>query len=314
MILATKRRCTVLGAGFIGKAVIRNLLLKGNDVSVLDRHICPDEFAGKVTWITADYHEQHSLRTALLGASVAFHLVSSTVPGDQHVDVAKELNENVVGSLHFVDACVAAGIKRIVFASSASVYGIQDCLPINESAPTNPISAHGIHKLTVEKYLLLAHRLHGIEVRVLRIANPYGPDQNLLGRQGFIAIVIGNLLRGTPVPLRDNGSSVRDYIYIDDLAEALVLSGSLDGLPSVINIASGNGYSLQEVVNLMVQLIGHQIVTVPTESRIMDIPSSILDVELARTAMSFVPATGLRAGLIKTLRHHGFHIFVEDVI
>lgn len=314
MTLTTKPRCTVLGAGFIGKAVIRNLLLKGNDVSVLDHHICPSEFVGKVTWITADYHDQNSLRKVLLDASVAYHLVSSTVPGDQNVDVAKELNENVVGSLHFVDACVAAGIKRIVFASSSSVYGIQDCLPINESAPTNPISAHGIHKLTVEKYLLLAQRLYGIEVRVLRIANPYGPEQNVLGRQGFIAIVIGNLLRGAPVSLRDNGSSVRDYIYIDDVAEALVLSGSLDGLPSVINIASGKGYSLQEVINLMERLLGHQIATAPTESRIMDIPSSILDVELARTAMYFVPTTGLRVGLIKTLRHHGFDISNEDVI
>jgi UDP-glucose 4-epimerase len=314
MTLTTKPHCTVLGAGFIGKAVIRNLLLKGNDVSVLDRHICPSEFSGKVTWITADYHDQNSLGKVLLDASVAYHLVSSTVPGDQHIDVTKELNENVVGSLHFVDACVAAGIKRIVFASSSSVYGIQDCLPINESAPTNPISSHGIHKLTVEKYLLLAQRLYGIEVRVLRIANPYGPEQNVLGRQGFIAIVIGNLLRGTPVSLRDNGSSVRDYIYIDDVAEALVLSGSLDGLPSVINIASGKGHSLQEVLNLMERLIGHQIATVPTESRIMDVPSSILDIELSRTAMYFVPTTGLRVGLIKTLRHHGFDISNEDVI
>lgn len=313
MTLNTKRRCAVLGAGFIGKSVIRNLLLKGYDVSVLDHHICPDEFAGKVNWITGDYHNRNLLDQALQGASVAYHLVSSTVPGDSHVDMAMEITENVVGTLRLVDVCLAAGVKRIVFASSSSVYGMQDQLPINESAPTNPISAHGIHKLTIEKYLLLAHRLHGIEVRVLRIANPYGPDQDLLGRQGFIAIVIGNLMRDIPVSLRDKGSAVRDFIYIDDLAEALVLSGSLDGLPSVINIASGKGYSLQEVVNLIAQLIGHKIVTVPIESRMMDIPISILDVELARSAMSFIPATGLREGLSKTLRHHGFNISDADV-
>ncbi len=86
------------------------------------------------------------------------------------------------------------------------------------------------------------------------------------------------------------------------------------GKPSVINIASDKGYSLQEVLNLMERLIGQQIATVPTESRIMDIPSSILDVELARTAMYFVPTIGLRVGLIKTLRHHGFDISNEDVI
>ncbi|OYY42796.1 MAG: hypothetical protein B7Y56_12500 [Gallionellales bacterium 35-53-114] len=162
----------VIGAGFIGRAVIRNLLSQGYEIRVLDRHACPDEFAQKTTWVTGNFHDKNALDEVLQSASVAYHLVSSTVPGDQHVDVAMELNENVVGALRFVDACLLAGVKRIVFASSASVYGLQHKLPIIESAGTNPISAHGIHKLTIEKYLLLAQHLHGIEVRIARIANP----------------------------------------------------------------------------------------------------------------------------------------------
>lgn len=298
----------VIGAGFIGKAVIRNLLLKGYDIRVLDRHACPDEFAQIVTWVTGNFHDKNPLGRVLQGASVAYHLVSSTVPGDQHVDVAMELNENVVGALCFVDACLVAGVKRIVFASSASVYGLQDRLPIIESAATNPISAHGIHKLTIEKYLLLAQHLHGIEVRIARIANPYGPEQSVMGRQGFIAIAIGCLLSDAPLSLRDTGRSIRDFIYIDDLAEVLGLCGTLDDLPSIINIGSGKGYSLRDVVDLMEQLIGRQIAIVSMESRAVDIPISVLDIGLAHSAISFKHSTLLREGLEKTFLHHGIHL------
>lgn len=313
MTLTTKQRYAVFGAGFIGKSVIRNLLAKGNEVSVLDRNACTEEFSGKVTWVTGNFDDKRAVGQALQGVTVAYHLVSSTVPGDQHVDVAKELNENVVGSLHFIDSCLAAGVKRIVYASSSSVYGLQDHFPIGESAPTNPISHHGIHKLTTEKFLLLAHHLHGIEVRVARIANPYGPEQSIFGRQGFIAIVIGSLINEVPLQLRDMGRSIRDFIYIDDLAEALGLCGSVDGLPSIINIGAGVGKSLREVVDVMEKLIGRKIVTVSTESRIVDIPVSVLDICLAKSAMSFLPRIGLSEGLAMTLQHHGFDVSASAV-
>ncbi|MEI6756610.1 MAG: NAD-dependent epimerase/dehydratase family protein [Chlorobium sp.] len=303
-----KKRFAIIGAGFIGKSVIRNLLSKDIDVSILDRHVCPDEFVEHVRWISGSFYDQSALSQALQGVSVAYHFVSTTVPGDQHTDVAMELNENVVGALHFVDACLAAGVKRIVFASSASVYGLQDSLPINELAPTNPISAHGIHKLMVEKFLLLAHHLHGIEVRILRIANPYGPGQSLVGRQGFIAMVIGHHLRNIPLMLRDDGRPIRDFIYIDDLAEASVQAGLRDGLPFVINIATGHGYSLRDVISVIEKLTDKHVVIVPTESRIVDIPISVLDVKLAHSAMSFSASTCLYEGLFKTLLYHGFQV------
>jgi UDP-glucose 4-epimerase len=301
-------RFAVIGAGFIGKSLIRNLLVKGCEINVLDRHGCPDEFIGKVTWFTGNFHDRSALDLALHGAAVAYHLVSTTVPGDQNIDVAKELNENVVGSLHLVTACLSAGVKRIVFASSSSVYGKQDYFPISELASTNPISAHGIHKLTVEKFLLLAKHFNGIDVRVFRMANPYGPDQSILGRQGFVAIAIGNILRGIPLPLSDKGRLVRDFIYIEDLAEALVLGGSLDGIPSIINIGSGTGYSLRDVVDVIAQLIGRQVETISTEPRIVDIPVSVLDIGLAQSAMSFSPTTSLRHGIGKTLCAHGLQV------
>jgi UDP-glucose 4-epimerase len=301
-----KPHFAIIGAGFIGKAVIRKLLLNNIKVSILDRNSCPLEFVNKTTWFTGSFHDQRMLSEVLAGASVAYHFVSSTVPGDQHVDVAKELNENVVGTLRFVDSCLAAGVKRIVFASSASVYGIQEYLPINESAPTNPISAHGIHKLTIEKFLLLAKHLHGIDVRILRVSNPYGPEQSILGRQGFIGMSIGYLLQGLPIGLRNHGLAIRDFIYIDDLADAFALCGRIDNLPTIINIGTGEGHSLSYVVDLIKQLIHQSVTMIEVESRAVDIPLSILDIGLIRSCTSFIPTTSLRDGLSKTLQHHGF--------
>ena len=295
----------VIGAGFIGKSVIRTLLKKNIQVSVLDRNPCPIEFQNKTKWITGNYHDIRMLFEVLKGVTVAYHFVSSTVPGDQNVDFATELNENVLGTLRFVDSCLAIGIKRIVFASSASVYGIQEYFPINETASTNPISTYGIHKLTVEKFLWLSKHLHGIEVRILRVSNPYGPDQNIYGRQGFIAITIGNILQGLPIGLRNNGQSIRDFIYIDDLANAFVLCGQIDNLPTIINIGTGKGHSLGNVVNLIEQLIHRSVTTIEVESRTVDIPVSVLDIGIIRSCTSFRPITSLREGLSRTLQHHG---------
>ncbi len=142
----------IIGAGFIGKSLIRKLLARNINVRVLDRNSCPLEFSGKLTWLTGNFDDQRMLGESLVGVSVAYHFVSSTVPVDQSVDVAMELNQNVIGTLRFIDACLAAGVKRIVFASSASVYGIQEKLPISEAAPTNPISAHGTISLQLRSF------------------------------------------------------------------------------------------------------------------------------------------------------------------
>ncbi len=302
------RNFAIIGAGFIGKSVIRKLLLRGIGIRVLDRNACPLEFCGKTKWITGNFHDQSMLSEALSGVSVAYHFVSSTVPGDQSVDVAMELNENVIGTLRFIDACLTAGVRRIVFASSASVYGVQEHFPIGELALTNPISAHGIHKLTIEKFLLLANHLHGIDVNILRVGNPYGPEQSISGRQGFIGMAIGSILRNSAINLRNRGLAVRDFIYIDDLAEAFSLCGEIDDLPAIMNVGSGVGSSLVDVVTILSELIHKSIPTVEVESRAVDIPSSVLDIELIRSCSSFSPSTKLHEGLSRTLLHHGIAI------
>jgi UDP-glucose 4-epimerase len=301
MIVADSKRIAIIGAGFIGKHLIRKLLQAGHKLTILDRNNCPTEFTGLLNWNKGDFHDQAKLVHTLLGAEIVYHLVSSTVPGDLHINVAKELHDNVVGSLGLAQACVEQGVGRLVFASSASVYGVQEHFPVAEDAPNWPISAHGIHKMAVEKFLWLAHLEHSLDVRILRLANPYGPGQSINGRQGFVAIAIGCLVRGDTLTVRDGGRMVRDFIYIEDAAEALALAGLREGLPLVLNIGAGVGHSLSEVVDMIEQLSGKAILTVEASPRQVDIPVSVLDVSRAKALLGFTASTSLREGLLSTL-------------
>lgn len=293
----------VIGAGFLGKHLIRAFLSLGYNVRVLDRNPCPPELASNLVWVCADYHDRSALRQVLLNADVVYHLVSSTVPGDLHVDIAIELHDNVVGSLSLLDLCIENSAKRLIFLSSASVYGIQERTPINENAGTWPISCHGVHKLAIEKYLWIAHQQRGLEVCVLRLANPYGPGQDIYGRQGFVAIAIGRLCKNEPIILRDGSSTVRDFIYIDDAIDAIVSAGLVKEVPFLLNIGSGTGHSLLDVVHLISDVSGMQPLLHCEPSRGIDIPVSILDCTLARHYLNLNSKVPLRLGIEKTLAY-----------
>lgn len=297
----------VIGGGFIGRHLIRKLLGRGTRVRVLDRNDCPRGFAGKVDWVKADYHDDAALLHVLGGVDVAYHLVSSTVPGDQHVDVAQELHDNVIGSLRFAQSCIDQKVRRLVFASSASVYGVQEQFPIPETAATWPISAHGIHKLTIEKFLWLSHREQGLDVRIVRLANPYGPGQNLTGRQGFVAIAIGCLLRDEPLVVRDQ-SVIRDFVYVEDVAEAMSLVGLAETAPKVLNVGAGQGASLAKALTMIETLSGRTVRLQPAPPRRLDIPVSVLDISLAHQQLGFSPAVDLRRGISHTLQAAGIEV------
>lgn len=301
-------KVVIVGAGFIGQAVARNFISKSIRPKILDRGEPPADISDSVDWVSGDYHDHNVISRALEGASIVFHLVSSTVPGDQNTNNALELTENVLGAVDLLDACVGAGVKKVFFASSASVYGMQNHMPINELAETNPISSHGIQKLMIEKYFLLAQFQSRIDVQIARIANPYGPGQALFGRQGFIAIVLGKIKRNEPIGLRDEGKAIRDFIYIDDLAEAVVQCSLKSCLPSIINIGSGEGCSLGKVLSVISSLTGRVLDTVPVTSRMVDIPESILDIGLMQSRLGFSAMTSLHDGISQTLLANGLSL------
>ena len=298
-------KAAVLGAGFIGLNLVRRLVGDYAEVAVLDHNDAPDDLPGRVHWVRGEFADPAAIDQVLAGADVAFHLVSSTVPGDEHVEVSRELSDNIFATLRFLEARERQEVPRVVFASSSSVYGLQTQVPIPETAVTDPISSHGIQKLAIEKYLLL-HRFHrGLDVRIARLSNPFGPGQGLFGRQGFVAMTIGHLLRGEPILLRDGGRPVRDFLYIDDVIEALTRLANYQDAPSVLNIGSGVGHSLQEIVVMVEEAIQRPITSIPGSLRRADIPVSVLDVTRAAAGIGFRSAVSVRDGLSRTLHYHG---------
>ena len=294
----------VIGAGFIGKHLIRALLENGHTLHVLDHNDCPAEFLGRLLWVKGDLNQISQLTQVLADATIVYHLVSSTVPGDQKINIATELSQNVFSTLDLLEMCKVAGVKRLIFSSSASVYGVQKHFPVSENAPCWPISTHGIHKLTIEKFLWLAHYEKKIEIRILRISNPYGPGQKINGRQGFVAIAIGSLLTDSKLILRDGGNTIRDFIYIGDVATALVAAGNLSNLPPVLNIGAGQGHKLSEVVEVIKELSGKSLNIEYAKSRSFDIPVSILNTEMARSTLGISSSTSLVAGITETLKYY----------
>ncbi|CAG0979566.1 UDP-glucose 4-epimerase [Anaerolineales bacterium] len=294
----------ILGAGFIGRNFIRLALQQGYNLRVLDHKACPAEFEGRLTWLNGELSDEAVTARALQGAEVVFHFISSTVPGDI-TDEGSELIQNVVQTLQLLKQCVQHKVRRIVFVSSSSVYGVQKVLPIPEAAATDPISSHGIHKLTIEKYLQLYKYQYGLDCKIMRLSNPYGPGQNLTGRQGFIAIAIGKILAGDAIMIRGDGSTIRDFVYIDDVCEALHLMATSQSQESIFNVGSGQGHSLGHVVSTLGRLIGKEIKVAYTDSRFVDIPASVLDITREKNILGKESKVDLETGLANTLAFHG---------
>jgi UDP-glucose 4-epimerase len=253
-------------------------------------------------WIQGDFSDPTSVAIAISGCDVVFHLVNATTPASANVDKVADLNANVASTLHLLDACRETGVRRVVFVSSGgTIYGIPDQVPTPETSPTNPITAYGISKLTIEKYLGLYEYLYRLEYRVLRVANPFGPYQTALKNQGVIAAFVRRALAGKPIEMWGDGNVIRDYLYIDDVVEALMLAATHDGSGRIFNIGSGEGRSLNDIVAEVGKLLRVEILVDRRPGRPVDVPVSILDSTLAAKDLNWRPRTVFEDGLGSTI-------------
>lgn len=295
---------TILGAGFIGLNLVKTCLDQGIRVRVLDRCPCPPPLLDRLEWIQKDFADHEAIAHALRGSQVVFHMISSTVPGDK-ISEEDELYANVIPTIHCLRSCVANQVERIVFLSSASVYGDQAVLPISESALPCPISIHGIQKLLIEQYLHYFMHEYGLKYRIMRLSNPYGSGQNIYGRQGLVSIIIGSIASGKPLMIHGDGQSIRDYVHIDDVVSACLALAEDQCQETVYNIGSGEGHSVIEMVRRMEAIIGCPIPTVYDMVRTADIPASVLDIGRAARNLNYAPQVELDEGLKRTLAEYG---------
>lgn len=296
-------RCLVVGGnGFMGAHLVDRLLKEGHRVRVYDRS--PNRFRslpGGAEYVEGDLGNHGLVREALEDVEVVYHLVSTTLPKTSNDDPIYDVRSNLVDTLQLLDLCVERGVRKVVFASSGgTVYGPPETTPITEAHPTEPISSYGIVKLAVEKYLGLYRHLHGLEYSALRISNPYGPLQDPLGQQGAAIVFLYRLYTGQPISVWGDGGVVRDYVYVSDVAEALEAAAFHDGGAGVLNLGSGSGTSVNELLLTIAEVTGEQPRVEYLPSRTMDVPASVLDVNRARENLGWEPRVELSEGIATT--------------
>ena len=285
------------GCGFIGSHLVDALLGAGHIVRGYDRE--PERYRPpfkKVDYRFGDFSDTPRLAEALEGVDIVYHLISTTVPSTSNLDPVADVNGNLVNTLKLLQLMHQKSIHKIVYLSSGgTVYGIPDVVPMTENHPLRPICSYGVVKAAIENYLQMYSHLWGLQYVVLRASNPYGERQGHVGVQGVIATFMRKILAEEPIEIWGDGSIVRDFIYVGDLAALGVLAGETDA-SVVLNAGSGVGQSINQIVSLLSEVSGKQIQPVYKSGRGYDVPQVVLDIALATQTLGWKPSVGLAAG------------------
>lgn len=290
------------GSGFIGSHLVERLLEGGHEARVYDRGSNPfRETSPEVEYVEGEFGDRALVREAVEGVDTVFHFISTTLPKTSNDDPVYDVRTNLVDTVRLLECCVEAGARKVVFSSSGgTVYGPPRSAPITEEHPTDPITSYGIVKLAIEKYLNLFHLQHGLDYAALRISNPYGPGQNPSGQQGAVTVFLNRIRTGEPITVWGDGSVVRDYLYISDLARALALAAEAQTESKVFNIGSGRGVSVNELLEVMAAVVGESLDVEYLPARSLDVPLSVLDVSRAREELGWSAGTDLAEGVART--------------
>ncbi len=289
------------GTGFIGRHLISKLVSRSNHIRILALD-SPDGCVNtSVEYICGNYLYENEVRAALKDIEIVYHLAATTVPGTSNDQIQYDAQTNLIGSLNLIQFAAEAGVKRIIFTSSGgSIYGITDSIPTSEDHPLNPITAHGVSKLAVEKYLEIYRHRFGMEYRIARGGNPFGEGQNPSRGQGFIAHALGKLAMGEEIVIWGDGTVVRDFLYVGDFANALCLMLDDHANHRVYNVGSGAGKSLNEMLVLIESVTGQKPVVRYEPSRSADVPYNCLNIQRIKDCLGWFPRTPILEGLERT--------------
>ncbi len=289
------------GCGFIGSHVVDVLVGQHCRVRVLDRR--PESFRPPVPgveYLAGDLSDTALLAEALNGMAAVIHLASTTVPATSNMDPVADITGNLIASVRLLQVMRTVGVRHLVYLSSGgTVYGIPQADPVAEDHPLRPVSSYGVVKVAVENYLHMERHLHGLRYCVLRPSNPYGPRQGHTGLQGVIGTYLWNVLRNEPVEVWGDGSVVRDFIHVRDLAELCVAALHSDR-SGIFNAGSGEGSSINRIVDAVCRAAGREVTPVYKPGRAFDVPRVVLDIARARDAFGWAPRIGLMPGIAGT--------------
>jgi len=288
-------------AGFMGRHITSAVIDAGHAIVGLD-WVSPPPALSDIPWVKGSAFDDDTITQAATACSHVIFLGGGLRPASAQVSLAADIEAEVAGSVRVAEICAGLGVQQFIFASSGgTVYGLSGQHPTSEDAPTFPTNAYGYTKLMVEHALRLIAGKTAMKSVVLRITNPYGPGQIVKQSQGFIAAAIGAVTSGAPLPIWGDGSTIRDFIYVGDVARAFAQALTYEGGYLAVNISSGEGASLLQICEELGRIAGRKVDTRFEPARRIDLPVSILSNELALKELAWAPETTLEDGLRMTL-------------
>ncbi|MBC7248961.1 MAG: NAD-dependent epimerase/dehydratase family protein [Anaerolineae bacterium] len=300
------------GAGFLGTALANRLSAEGHQVRVLDDLSAgnPDRLSPKVLFTRGDVRDVPKLWTLLQGVTCVYHLAARVLVPESLLYPREYNDVNVGGTVSVMEAMRDAGIRRVVFTSSGAIYGEQGQQPVSEDLSPNPGSPYAVSKLAAEYYVRTIGALWGIETVVLRIFNAYGPGQLIPpSHPPVIPHFVKQALSGGSLVVFGDGQQTRDFVYVDDVVDALVAAGTAKNVDrAIINIGSGQEVSINQVVEKVARVTGKRLTPLYNSTASGGVSRLVADIGLARQLLGFRPKVDLDQGLSLLLeRDHRFH-------
>lgn len=292
--LSVRRTVLLLGGtGFIGSNLARELADAGHEVLIGARE---GDAAGTVHALPLEVPDAILAFARERGVDTVVHLVSTMKPGSSMSDYVDERRHVVTPTIHLAHGLARAGVGLVFLSSGGTIYGKIAGESAAEDDRCAPISLYGQSKLEIESWLEFLGRTAGLDYLIVRPSNPYGRNQPLRGSQGLIAVAMGKLLDRRPLEVWGDGSSIRDYIYIDDLVLSLrrLIEAGVRGV--TLNIGSGEGYSLLAIVSVLRAVTGRSLDLVFRPARPVDVPTLTLDMRRLKEA-GFHHARSLEDGI-----------------
>ena len=317
MHISGKKILITGGLGFIGSNLARRLVHFDNTVTVVDSLI--PEYGGnlrnlhdlrdKIVVNLSDVRDPFSINELIKDQDYLFNLAGQTSHLDSMNDPFTDLDINAKAQLSILEACRKNNPNiRIVFASTRQIYGKPQYLPVDEKHPLNPVDVNGVNKIAGEQYHLLYNQAHGIRSSVLRLTNTYGPRMRIKdARQTFLGIWIRNLLEGKPIQVYGDGQQRRDYNYVDDLLDALVLASTENkAIGKVFNLGAPDPMSLKETAEIMCSEIGlasWNLVPFPEDRKAIDVGDFTCDYSSFSSAFGWKPKIKFADGIKRSFEY-----------
>lgn len=282
-----KRILFIGGAGFIGSSIIRAIQDQDYVISVLEPQF-------------ADLHRLEGLNFNIYrgdlqnidyiysildqnDVDIVVHLVSNLIPSSSFEEYKNEFKTVIFPSIQLMQFCSQRNIRFVYFSSGGTIYGNRKTdVPFVETDPMEPISYYGWSKQIMENSILYVHRTAGLKYLILRPSNPYGNGQKIHAQQGLIAVAIGNIINRTKISVWGDGSSIRDYIYIDDMARIVSELLRLNTINKTLNLGSNKGYSVNDILNILRDIVSEPIEVEYLVSRNVDVTNMVLNTDELR--------------------------------